>query len=201
MATETQPRATEAAWKPYRLSARQFLAMIDAGIFPEGAHVELLGGVLVEQMTKGDPHDYSLGAICAGLRLLTPADWVLREDKSLQLGPRSRPEPDVAIVRAPLDQYRGRTPHARETTFIAEVSESTYSFDRGEKWRRYAAAGIPVYWIVHLSKRQVEVYRDPSGRGRSAGYRRADTFGIDAEAPVEIDGREVGRVAVRDVLP
>ena len=59
MATEIEPKIetsarTEPAWKPYRLTVDQFLAMIDAGIFPHDAHVELLGGVLIQMMTKGD---------------------------------------------------------------------------------------------------------------------------------------------------
>jgi Uma2 family endonuclease len=188
-------------WKPYRLTVRQFLAMIDAGIFPHDAHVELLGGVLIQMMTRGDPHDYTLGAIGEELRRLTPEGWIRREDKSLQLGPRSRPQPDVAIVRGPLQQYRKRTPHARETALVVEVSESSYNYDRGEKWRAYAAARIPVYWIVNLGQSRVEVYTDPAGRGTKASYRQADTFAADAEVPVVVEGREVGRFAVKDILP
>jgi len=201
MATDTRPTATERGWKPYLLTVDQFLAMIAANIFPDNANVELLGGILVETMTKGTPHDYTLGAACEELRRMIPGGWLLREDKSLQLGPRSRPEPDIAIVRGPRAQYSRRTPNATETTLVVEVTESSYAYDRGEKWRRYAAARIPIYWIINLARSQVEVYRDPAGRGRSAAYRQAETFGIDATVPVVIDGREVGRVTVRDIMP
>jgi Uma2 family endonuclease len=206
MATEIEPKiettaGTEPAWKPYRLTVEQFLAMIDAGIFPHDAHVELLGGVLIQMMTKGNPHDYSLDAIAEDLRRLTPAGWILREDKSLQLGPRSRPEPDVAIVRGPRKQFGKRTPHARETALVVEVSESSYRFDRGEKWRAYAAARIPIYWIVNLEKSQIEVYRDPAGRGKDAAFRETEIFGIDREVPVVIDGQDVGRIVVQEILP
>ena len=44
MATEVN--ATGKGLVPYRLTVRQFERMIDAGIFPEGAHLELLGGCL-----------------------------------------------------------------------------------------------------------------------------------------------------------
>ena len=201
MATDTQPTATERGWKPYLLTVDQFLAMIAANIFPDDANVELLGGILVETMTKGNPHDFTLGATCEELRRLIPDGWLLREDKSLQLGPRSRPEPDIAVVRGPRSQYSRRTPHARETALVCEVSESTYAYDRGEKWRRYAAARIPIYWIVNLAKSHVEIYSDPAGRGRSAADQQSDIFGIEAEVPVVIDGRDVGRVIIRDVLP
>ena len=206
MATEIRPTTNNltepvAAWEPYRLTVRQFLAMIDAGIFPNDAHVELLGGVLVQMMTKGDPHDFSLGMIGDELRRLTPDGWFLREDKSLQLGPRSRPEPDIAIVRGPRRLYNRRTPHARDTALVVEVSESSYAYDRGQKWRLYAAARIACYWIVNLDLSQVEIYTDPIGRGKNARYRATAIFGVGGTIPVIINGHEVGRFAVKDILP
>ena len=205
MATETkiddEAKAADAEWKPYRLSVKQFLAMIEAGIFPPNAHVELLGGVLIQMMVKGDPHDYTLDTLAEALRRLVPEGWILREDKSLQLGPYSRPEPDVAVIRGPRSQFSARTPHAKETAFVVEVAESSYAYDRGVKWRAYAAARIPSYWIVNLNKSQIEAYRDPAGRGPTALYRESAMFGLEAEIPVVIDGREVGRLVVRDLLP
>ncbi len=199
--TTEEPTRRGPAWQPYRLTVSQFLAMIDAGVFPYDAHVELLGGVLVQMMTKGDPHDYTLGAIAEELRRSVPEGWLLREDKSLQLGPRSRPEPDVTIVRGPRQQYTHRTPHARDTGLVVEVSDLSYAYDRSEKWRASAAARIPIYWIVDLDKAQVEVHAEPIGRGKAAHYRLATIFGIDAEVPVVIDGRELGRVVVKEILP
>ncbi len=206
MATEILPTheilaTPNAGWEPYRLTVRQFLAMIDAGIFPHDAHVELLGGVLVQMMTKGDPHDNTLDALCESLRRMIPDGWLLREDKSLQLGPRSRPEPDIAIVRGPRAPYYKRTPHARETALVVEVAESSYNYDRGDKWRAYAAARIPIYWIVNLDKNQIEMHSDPAGRGKSAYYRRTAIFGADDHVPVVIEGQEVGLMAVKDILP
>ncbi len=44
--------ATASGLVPYRLTVRQFLKMIDAGIFRDEDHVELLGGLLVDKMVK-----------------------------------------------------------------------------------------------------------------------------------------------------
>ena len=67
------------------------------------------------------------------------------------------------------------------------------------------AAGIPVYWIVNLivdkrlSLARVEVYTDPDQEGGQ--YRsRVDLRAYD-HVPVVIDGQEVGKVAVGDLLP
>jgi len=201
MATETETQATDRGWKPYRLSVEQFSAMVGAGIFPDETRVELLGGMLVERMTRHAPHNYCVIVLGRLLNRLLPAEWFVGEEKPVDLGRRWRPEPDLAVIMGPPALFRDRTPVPSEIGLLIEVSDSSYALDRGVKWRGYAAARVPIYWIVNFSKRQVEVYRDPSGRGRSAGYRRADTFGIDAEAPVVIAGRELGRVIVRDILP
>ncbi len=200
--TDTQAtQRTDRGWKPYRLSVRQYLGMIKAGIFPPETNVELLGGILVRQMTKGIPHDYTLGELCEQLRSLLPPGQMLREDKSLVLGPRKRPEPDVTIVAGPHSLYKHRDPEAKDAALVVEVSDSTYAYDRGVKWRLYAAAKVPAYWIVNLVRRQVEVYRQPTGAGAEAKYQLAETYGEDAAVPVLIDGTEVGRIAVRDILP
>ena len=135
------------------------------------------------------------------LRGLVGPDWFIMEEKYASLGRHWIPKPDAVAIRGALNQYRERMPESKDSGLIVEVSEATYATDRGLKWRRYAAVGIPVYWIVNIPKRLVEVYGSPSGRGKTAKYRDVVTFGEDEEVPVVIDGREVGRVVVKDILP
>ena len=185
---------------PYRLSARQYEAMIIAGVFPEGAHVELLGGLLVDKMSKNPPHSIASGQARDLLATIVPAGWFVDEAKAIEIARRSRPEPDVIVVRGRRHDYRIRPPGPSELAIVIEVSDSTYFKDRGAKWWRYAAARILIYWIVNIPKRQIEVYSDSTGRGRMAAYRACTVYGEDAEVPVMIDGRECGRIAVRDLL-
>lgn len=200
MATEIKATAT-AGLVPYRLTVRQFETMIDAGVFPEGARVELLGGVLAEQMTKYAPHDFTVGCLAKLLEALTTPGWVVREEKAVVLGVNWRPEPDLAVAIGPLDRYRTVQPHAEDLVLLIEVAETTYAVDRREKWPGYAASGVPTYWIVNLPLRQVEVYTNPNGQGKAAGYRDAVNYGPDDEVSVVLAGRELGKVAVKDVLP
>lgn len=67
--------------------------------------------------------------------------------------------------------------------------------------RIYAAAEIPVYWIVTLVERQVEVSAGPSGPRAEADFARREVFVSCQRIPVVLDGSEVGQVAVDDVLP
>jgi Uma2 family endonuclease len=191
MATETQP-----------ISVNHYLAMILDGTIPHDARLELLDGRLVEQMTKYAPHTFTVDGLAEAFRLLLPGlGWVVREEKPLILGQFWRPEPDIAIVIGPKDRYRKDDPLKADVALLIEVADSSYATDRGEKWRAYAAARIPIYWIVNINKSQVEVYRDPIGRGKTARYRQTDVFTIDAEVPVVIDGQEVGRIVVKEILP
>jgi Uma2 family endonuclease len=76
------------------------------------------------------------------------------------------------------------------------VSEATLVRDQNEKLPAYARGGIPVYWIVNLVDRQVEVYSDPG----PDGYRSIQVFTPGQLVPVMLDGRLIGHVAVDDIL-
>ena len=65
----------------------------------------------------------------------------------------------------------------------------------------YARARIPVYWIINVLERVLEVYEEPSGSGDDADYRRHRDYGPSKSVAIVIDGSEVGRVAVGDLLP
>jgi len=205
MATEVPPqgqaKVIARGWKPYRLTGRQFLKMIRAGVFPDHHNVELLGGLLVEQMTKFAPHTFAIAQLHDAIRSMLAVGWIIQQEAMLGLGRRWRPEPDLTVVRGAWSSYRDRSPVAADVALIIEVADSSYRIDRGSKWRRYAAVGIPAYWIVNLTKRQIEVYSGPAGQGRSASYQNLVTFDEAAEIPVVIEAREVGRIAVRDILP
>jgi len=211
MSTETQttiptaasPGAREAGGSglvPYRLTVRQFEKMIDAGVFRDEDHVELLGGLLIDKMVKNDPDNFSVGELAEALRDRVKPDWNVREEKSVVLGLFWRPEPDIAVARGSRDRYRFKGPRAPDHGMSIEVADSTYPKDRGKKWRGYAGSGVAVYWIVNLPERRIEVYTAPSGRGRLAVYQDAKIFGPDDEVPLTIDGRELGRVKVSQVL-
>jgi Uma2 family endonuclease len=87
----------------------------------------------------------------------------------------SAPEPDVAWVNE-RDYSKGR-PKGEDVPLIVEVAESSLAYDRGEKARLYAAAGIAEYWIVNLIDKQIEVRRQPD-YGR---YRDLTVFSIGQE--------------------
>ena len=185
----------------YRLTVRQYLSMIGADILPDRAHVELLGGTLVEKMTKYPPRNIIVGRLDRMFGRILPESWFVSEEKPVKLGRFWYPEPDIAVVRGPDELYEKRAPGAADLGLLVEAADSSYAIDRGTKWRSYASARVAVYWIVNIQQRKIEVYANPSGRGRAASYRQATMFGESDAVPVILDGREIGRISVGDILP
>jgi Uma2 family endonuclease len=185
---------------PYRLTVRQFIKMIQANIFPEGHRVELLAGILSTMVTY-EPHEFVVTRLASRLRLVIPIHWTLREEKSVQLGRWWRPYPDISVLTATDDTFAHRSPRPPDIALLVEVSDTTYRKDSGIKLRRYAHVQVPQYWIVNLERRQVEVYRDPHGRHGKACYRVVEYRLEDDDLSVVIDGKDLGRLAVKEILP
>jgi Uma2 family endonuclease len=196
----TQTTRTASGLVPYRLTVRQFLKMIEVNIFPEGHRVELLGGIL-SMMTTNDPHDFAVDGLADLLNPLLPAGWTLREEKSVQLGRSWRPQPEIAVLKSPRRAFASRAPRPTDIALLVEVADTSYVADSGIKLRRYAHVRVPNYWIVNLERRQVEVYSDPQGRHGKACYRKIELYPEDTDLPVIIEGKDLGRIPVKDILP
>jgi Uma2 family endonuclease len=113
----------------------------------------------------------------------------------------SEPEPDVAVIRGLREKYVDRHPGPEDIGLLVEVADTSLERDRGWKKRIYAAAEIPVYWIVNLVERHVEVFTGPSGPGDRPDFGACEIFLPGDRISVVLDGNEVGRIAVDDLLP
>jgi Uma2 family endonuclease len=184
----------------YRLSVEQYHAMARAGILDEDAPVELLEGWLVQKMTKHAPHTLATLLVRRGLERLVSSEWFVNGQEPITLSD-GEPEPDVFVVRGNPRDYRERHPGPEEVALVVEVAESSLQTDRGAKLRSYVRAAVPVYWIVNLKARQIEVYTEPHTTRKTAVYRQRHNFGASDTIPVVLDGAEIGGLAVRDLLP
>jgi Uma2 family endonuclease len=184
----------------YRLTVAQYLAMAEAGILSEDDPVELLEGWLVEKMTKRPPHMVATGLLVDFFSRLLPVGWFLNVQDPIAT-PDSLPEPDAVVIRGARRDYLERRPTAADVGLLVEVADTSLQQDRGTKKRLYARAGIPIYWIVNLVERQIEVYTEPTGSIDQPDYRQRRDYGPSDAIPVLLDGQEVGILAVQDVLP
>jgi Uma2 family endonuclease len=197
--TRAQPATTPGALtltEVYRMTVNEYERMASAGALDDD-RVELLDGYLVTKMGKNPPHCWATRELLDRLALLLPPDWTWRQEQPLRIPEYDEPEPDIAIVRGANSDYKARAPEPKDVTLLVEVADTTLSRDRGRKLSAYAAAGIPVYWIVNLVDRQVEVYSGPG----PAGYQSRVDFTIGNQVPVVIGGQQRGLVAVDAILP
>jgi Uma2 family endonuclease len=181
----------------YRLSVEQYEAIVASGVFKKRDRIQLINGLLVTKMTEYPPHS----AVCEASRLeidpLLPTGWHIRNDRPLRIpNYASVPEPDIVVVRGTWRDYASRHPEPPDAAFIVEVSDSSLYEDRGMA-DIYAAAGIAAYWIINLVDRQVELHTDPS----PTGYRSRQVLTPGQSVPVVVDGVEVGRIDVNDIMP
>jgi Uma2 family endonuclease len=181
----------------YRLTVRQYDRMIDDGTIVEDNRVELIEGLLVNRMGRKRPH---IVAGNKGLRLLSgivPNGWYVAKEDPIVVSDWSKPEPDLAVVRGQAEDYIERDVMAADVALVVEIAESSLAADQTDMTRVYAASDIPIYWIVNLVDRQLEVYSNPGPNG----YSSVLILKPGQDLPVIIDGVEVGRIAVADMLP
>ena len=76
----------------------------------------------------------------------------------------SEPEPDLAVVRGQISDFR--LAHPRTAELVIEVCVSSAEYDRS-KLRAYASAGVKECWLVLGREQQIEVHRQP-GEGQFA---------------------------------
>lgn len=187
-------------WAPppesiYRLTVDQYEAMVDRGLLTRRDRLHLIDGILVAKMTKKPPHVTACEKTRDALQGIFRVGWRVMVEAPVHLSAYSEPEPDVALARGSVDDYRERHPGPADVPLIVEVADSSLGEDR-HMARVYGVAGIANFWIVNLVDRQAEVYSDPS----PAGYRPCRVVRPGEEVVVVIDGVEMGRIAVSDLL-
>jgi Uma2 family endonuclease len=183
-----------------RFTVQQYHRMIESGVLTENDRVELLAGWIIPKMPHNAAHRIAIPLTQRVLTNVLPANWFLGVQLPVTTAD-SEPEPDLAVVRGNPRDYPHGSPGPQDVALLIEVSDTTLSFDRHFKGPLYARALFPVYWIVNLPEGIVEVYTDPSGPTEQPGYRQRQDYGPDDAVPLVLDGREIARIAVRDLLP
>ncbi|MEP0800089.1 Uma2 family endonuclease [Funiculus sociatus] len=195
---------TEPVW---RLSVEQYHQMIRLGILSDDDPVELLDGWLVYKMPKNPPHRATTKLTRNALEAVIPEGWYVDTQEPITLAD-SEPEPDVVVVRGNTRDYLDRHPGASDIALIIEVADSTLEREcpgdtlreRTSKQRLYARAGIPIYWIINLPEKQIEVYTEFIVAEESIYQRRQD-YQLSDEVPVAIAGQIISRLSVLELLP
>jgi Uma2 family endonuclease len=189
-----------------RWTTAEFDRLLALGVFESGGPEYLWDGEIIIAMSENQPH---VNAVANLLRLLLqriPEDgWTINQGSPVQLMEGYKPQPDFTVLAGPRDRYETHVPMAADVALVIEVSDTSQSKDFGPFLRKYAEAGIPVYWVVDIPRRRIEVYEGPTAvPGQPAAFTVHQTYGLEAEVPLVIRHSGVaypfGAIRVRDVL-
>jgi len=170
------------------ITADEYHRMGETGILRPDERVELLNGRIVEMPPIGHRHSYGVIALDALLQRTFDDPAVIVAQGPIRLDRFSEPQPDLLIVRGPIDRYATRHATPDDTLLVVEVAESTLRYDRGEKLRAYARMGIAEYWIVDVARERLHAFTEPDGER----YR--------TESVVEREGRIAPRAFPDDLI-
>lgn len=148
---------------PHKLWTRHECASLEKAGVLDMERYELIAGELVLKMGKNYPHILAQALLAAWLQRVFGALFVLQQptiDVHPEDTPTSEPEPDVVVLTRPIPELAHR-PRPADLRLVAEVSNSTLSFDLTVKASLYARAAIPEYWVLDLDARRVIVHRQP----------------------------------------
>jgi Uma2 family endonuclease len=170
----------DVALRRYQFTVDQYEELGRAGILSDDCRVELIDGDIIEMSPISAGHMYSVAYLNAAFIDGLAGRAVVWPQNALRLGQYLQPQPDIVLLRPPLERYRATVPRMEDVLLVVEVADSSLRYDREVKLPRYAAAGVPEAWIANLPGGAVEVHRDPAGRRYST---RAQFLPGDAIAP------------------
>ncbi|MYZ34011.1 MULTISPECIES: Uma2 family endonuclease [unclassified Streptomyces] len=116
-------------------------------------HTELIDGSLVFVSPQRRFHGRMIDVLVTGLRRTLPPELDVEREMTVVLDRRNGPEPDVSVIRMDAVTDMEQTRYEAEDVLLAVevVSPDSESRDRESKPRKYAAAGIPNFWLVEVA--------------------------------------------------
>lgn len=161
-------------------------------------HTELIDG----NLTFGSPqtlfHLLAINAISRALERTAPPHMEVVDRMTVKLDAENRVEPDVLVVdSAAVGSIRQTGFEAADALLVVEVvSPESRTRDRKEKPGKYAAAGIPHFWIVDDlgEKTVVEIFKLDQGlRSYELVGQFTDHLEIEEPFAAELDLWEIDK--------
>jgi Uma2 family endonuclease len=160
-----------------RFTVDEVLKMVEVGILREDEPLELIGGRLIVVPPQGPEHAVANTDLRDRLLVVYRDLGHVREEKPLRVSDTSLPEPDLAVVRGAVRDYAKTHPQGPQAILVIETAMTSQRADH-QKAAEYARGGVPVYWLVDLAARRLEVHTEPQPDGR---YRLVGVLGEDDE--------------------
>jgi Uma2 family endonuclease len=187
MAREIREGLVHIRWTPEALDEMLLRGDLDAE-----RHYEILNGELYEKMGHNRPHAFAVNALQIVFGRSDSPLFYAASQLPLRVG-QDLLEPDLMVLQGTLLEHPD-TPTPDEVLLVVEVSDSTYTSDFRLKLPIYASAQIPVYWILDVNHRRIQVLSRPV----DGAYTEMDNFEDAAMLPPAFEG--CPSVAVSDLF-
>jgi Uma2 family endonuclease len=152
----------------HRFSAREYNRMVETGLLPGNARVELLDGQINDMSPIGPFHGSVTKRLNRFFSQVAQDRWLVAVQDPIRLDDFSEPQPDLMLLKPSPDFYRSRHPGPEDVYLLIEIADASRDYDRAEKIPAYGRAHIPEVWLVDIEERVVEVYRQSGAKGYSA---------------------------------
>lgn len=157
-------------------------------------HTELIDGSLVFVSPQRYFHSKMIDLLAAGLSRTVPRTLKAVREMTVVLDPRNGPEPDLSLVRAEAVTGMEQMKFAAADVLLAieVVSPDSEARDRDTKPHKYAAAGIPNFWLVEMTEANqhpvVRVYElDPLSKTYALTGIHHDRIKISVPCDIDVD--------------
>lgn len=172
-----------------RFTVDEYMAMMEARVFGDLAHVELVDGELIEMPPEGSGHALNNSQ---ALFILTPlarsAGLGIASNMAIRVGVARVVGPDVVVFDRP--EARPSTVEARFVHLALEHADSTRSYDLNRKPGLYAEASVRELWVLDNVKLVLHRFFEP----HDGAYRRDPPRGLDEQVAVPFAPGETVRV-------
>ncbi len=178
----------EPTYNRFPISVEMYHLMAERGVFAPEDRVELIEGELFEMSPIGNLHARCVDFLNKFLSGVAGSIYIVRVQNPILLNDQSEPQPDFSIVRYRQDFYKDALPEASDVAIVFEIAETSITYDKNVKFRRYAAAGIREAWLVDLSGERVEVHTQPKGNGYGVVkiYERGENAGSETIPSIDL---------------
>ena len=185
----TIPEQTTNGVKPRLITVAEYNRMIEAGIYTENNHIELLNGEIIELMPKGPKHTAANSRIVRFFIRLFDEKIIVRGQDPIWLDGISEPEPDIVLAKWSETDYSESHPTPADILLVMEISDTTLIYNREAKARAYSRNGIRQYLLLNLKNETIEDFREPSEDGYQfkRTLRKGDSFNLVAFPEIEIN--------------
>ena len=158
--------------------------IIETGLLA-GREVELLDGNIIDMAPELPIHRATYRRGVKYLESMLGNRVVVFSCSPITLPSNGEPQPDICLAVPPESSYDRRHPEPADIYWLIEVSNSTLSYDLGEKAALYARASIQEYWVIDIPNSQLWVHRQPVGdRYQSVEQLRSGAIASLAHFPI-----------------